>query len=202
MAGERIPSMAELKEAHQRFLENEPRDLFYRVATELIKLALKGLTTLSLSEAVAVLLQTWNRAYYQYYRFDAKHFSDIDRLLDRYQDEIVNRFRNRSPSQLSQNEKTQIEVLFADFEKVLGPTGAAKTLHLLAPRFFPLWDHDIAKAHSCTFQKRGKNGSKYRVFVEMVHNQYEQLKAFYPEGVNLLKLLDEYNYCKYTKKWL
>ena len=47
-------------------MQQEPRHLFYRVATELIDLSIKGITKISLAEALAVLLQTWNREYYRF----------------------------------------------------------------------------------------------------------------------------------------
>jgi len=197
-----MPSLTQLEEAHRRFLENEPRDLFYRAATELTELALKGKTSLSLSEAVAVLLQTWNKAYYQYSRFNHQHFIDIDQLLNQYRELIIKQFRRWPSSSLSGEEKTKVEAIFAAFESVLGPTGAAKTLHLLAPRFFPIWDRAIAKAYGCAFKPRGKNGAGYRRFIEITHFQCQCLRASFSQKVNLLKLLDEYNYCKYTKDWL
>lgn len=86
------PTIQDIEAARQAFEANEPRDLFYRAATELVSLALEGRTSLSVAEALAVLLQTWNKMFYQ----------------------------------------------FKAFEEILGPVGAAKCLHLLAPRFFPL----------------------------------------------------------------
>jgi hypothetical protein len=56
-------------------------DLFYRAATELVTLALEGKTSLTVAEAVAGLLQTWNKMFYQYRRFDSQHFADIERLI-------------------------------------------------------------------------------------------------------------------------
>jgi hypothetical protein len=44
------------------------------------------------------------------------------------------------------------------FKKVLGKTGAAKSLHLLAPRFFPLWDTKIAKTYGV---KNGMEADRY-----------------------------------------
>lgn len=41
------PRVAELDEARKRVLEYEPRDLFYRVASELIELALTGKTSIT-----------------------------------------------------------------------------------------------------------------------------------------------------------
>jgi len=57
--GHRI-SAVELKAAHAHFELIDPRDLFYRAATELVDLALKKSTPLSVAEALTVLLQTWN----------------------------------------------------------------------------------------------------------------------------------------------
>ena len=54
-----LPTLDQLGQARARFEAYEPRDLFYRAATELVALALQGKTKLSVGEAVAVLLQTW-----------------------------------------------------------------------------------------------------------------------------------------------
>ena len=47
--------MQDLKVARQAFEANEPRDLFYRAATELVELALDGKITLTVAEALRVL---------------------------------------------------------------------------------------------------------------------------------------------------
>lgn len=44
-------------------------------------------------------------------------------------------------------DEATVKGVFKSFEKVLGPVGATKCLHLLAPRFFPLWDRAIAEAY-------------------------------------------------------
>ena len=53
-------SIADIEAARLVFEAREPRDLFYRTATALIDLALRGETEVSIGEALAVLLQTWN----------------------------------------------------------------------------------------------------------------------------------------------
>ena len=90
----KCPSIKDLKKARKVFLKNEPRDLFYKVATELVELSIKGKTKVKLSEALAVLLQTWNRAYYQYRGFDNDNFKKIDNLVEKYSKSIINNFRN------------------------------------------------------------------------------------------------------------
>jgi len=80
--GFHVPTTQELEEARGAFEINEPRDLFYRAATELVKLTLQGVTSLNVTEALAVLLQTWNKAFYRYNKFDSQHFSDIEHIVN------------------------------------------------------------------------------------------------------------------------
>jgi hypothetical protein len=87
-----------------------------------------------------------------------------------------------------------VTLLFDRFARVLGPVGAAKSLHLLAPAFFPLWDQKIAHAYG--LGKRSPND--YRVFMEVVQDQYRLLRERGAPCRDLLKAIDEYNYCKYT----
>src|SRR5437773_12240456 len=70
--------------ARRAFKAREPRDLFYRAATELVTLALRGSTSLSLAEALAVRLQTWNKAYYQDRPFNLRHLDRSERLLAKH----------------------------------------------------------------------------------------------------------------------
>jgi len=191
------PSIQDIEAARQAFETNEPRDLFYRAATELVTLALDGKTSLSVTEALAVLLQTWNKMFYQYRRFDSQHFTDIERLI-RDHHSILIAFRQRSIESLNQDDE-KVTSLFRAFEEVLGPVGAAKCLHLLAPRFFPLWDRAIAKAYGLPLEKMGRNAGRYCRFMGIVKGQIQSLGGEQVIGRNPLKAIDEYNYCKYTK---
>lgn len=126
----------QVKTAHDRFLQNEPRDLFYRTAKYLVDQAWNKSVEFSLAEAVSVLLQTWNRSYYQYHKFSNEHFAEIEKLIDETE-KIIFQFRHRNINSLNETDKNVIVPLFQSFEQVIGPVGAAKTLHLLAPSFFP-----------------------------------------------------------------
>src|SRR6266550_1984256 len=92
-------SANELRKARKAFEANEPRNLFYRAATELVDLALQGATSLTVAESLAVLLQTWNKAYYQYRKFDNVHFTDIENLLAENQ-LVIASYRPRTIDQL------------------------------------------------------------------------------------------------------
>lgn len=187
--------------AHQKFLENEPRDLFYRAAIHLVDEAWNNQGALTLAEAVSVLLQTWNRSFYQYRRFTNEHFADIERLLQT-QGATFQPYRAREISSLQDNEEETIVKLFQSFESVLGPVGAAKTLHLLAPKFFPIWDRTIAVAYGFCLSQTGTNGSKYFAFAKCQKQQAENLAGNLPNGLTAIKAIDEYNYCRFSRGWI
>ncbi|MBA7637451.1 hypothetical protein ES703_45096 [subsurface metagenome] len=195
-------SIKDLKRARKVFLKNEPRDLFYKVATELIELSIKEKTMVTLSESLAVLLQTWNRAYYQFRAFDNEHFKKIDNLVEKYSQSIINNFRNRSILSLLESEKDKICEIFGEFEEVLCPVGASKSLHLLAPKIFPIWDRTIVKAYGINMKSIDKNMGNYLNFKKISRKQCEEIEGIIPKENNLLKYIGEYNYCHYTKNWI
>jgi hypothetical protein len=194
-------TIREIEAARQAFEAHEPRDLFYRAATELVALALDGRTSLSVAEALAVLLQTWNKMFYRYRRFDSQHFADIERLIRDHRSMLIT-FRQRSIQSINQEDESEVVRVFKAFEEVLGPVGAAKCLHLLAPRFFPLWDRAIADAYSPPLRPRGRNAERYWRFMGIVKKQVQSLGGEQAIGRNPLKAIDEYNYCKHTKGWI
>jgi len=194
-------TIREIEAARRTFEANEPRDLFYRAATELVSLALEGKTSLSVAEALAVLLQTWNKMFYQYRKFDGQHFTDIERLIRDHYSLLID-FRQRSIEGFDQGDESKVRHVFKAFEDVLGPVGAAKSLHLLAPRFFPLWDRAIAEAYGLPLRKRGTNADRYCRFMRIVKGQIQSLGGEQTIGRNPLKAIDEYNYCKHTKGWI
>ena len=191
------PSWRDLEKARIAFEENEPRDLFYRVATTLIEQAIEGNLDISITDAVAVLLQTLNRSYYRFRKFDAAHFSKIHRIIETHP-EVISDLRNRRIEDLVPADETQVVSVFSDYEEVLGPVGAAKCLHLLASHFFPIWDRTIAAAYGVSLGPRGSNAEKYYHFMETTRKQLLSLRTENKGSGNLLKAIDEYNYCRYT----
>jgi hypothetical protein len=99
-------------------LEYEPRDLFYRVPSELIELSLTGKTSITVAEALALLLQTWNEQYYQFRPFTLRHFADIEALLQKHLDSAL-RFRSRRIESVRESDFLTVEGLFHIFEQVL-----------------------------------------------------------------------------------
>lgn len=191
------PTITDLNEARDAFESSEPRDLFYRAATQLIELAIAGQSALSLGEAIAVLLQTWNKAYYRFHTFDQDHLCQIEDLIAEHEGDFQT-LRSRTIETCSDSDLVQCTTLFSVFEAVLGPVGAAKTLHLMAPEFFPLWDRKIANAYGLPLKKVGANAALYWQLMLIAKDHCAHFGGRLTLGRNPLKAIDEYNYCKFT----
>jgi hypothetical protein len=108
-------------------------------------------------------------------------------------------------------------------------TGTSKCLHLLAPDIFPMCDEAISQAYCCWWVYSDFGFSEYSKFMGYMKTLAEQLVTEYSKrhnihdldraetqlvnevktysgdtyqyGKSLLKIIDEYNYTRYTKKW-
>jgi hypothetical protein len=191
------PSSEELNLAHRIYVERERRDLFYRAAIQLIALADTGQGDVSLSEALAVLLDVWNVQYYRRRPQQRRTLvNDLDMLLKRYGDQTA-RYRDRHIDSLEGEEREAITGLFQGFQEVLGPVGASKALHLLAPQFFPLWDHKIRRGYRVGSDAAG-HAERYWRFMEITRRQVAACGGERILARNPVKALDEYNYCRFT----
>ncbi len=194
-----MPTIKEVEGARKMFIAGEPRNLFYLVATELIDLASKNVTDkVSVAQALSVLLQTWNVSFYRFRGgFKGEDLAGIEALLTDHS-AVIEKYKQRSIASLASSEEDALRVIFSRFEKVLGAVGAAKCLHLLAPHFFPLWDRAIARTYHLNLDREA-SGS----YMRFMRISKEQCQALTEQGApwpDLLKALDEYNYCTFTLK--
>jgi hypothetical protein len=178
----------------------------YKVATKLIRENWGN--TSDMTDALGVLLLTWNQAFYRYGIFD---FEELERCLSKHFI-AIDSFRKREISTLSEPDESLIRTIFIDFLNALkiedgkkkglkSPVSVAKTLHLLAPLFFPIWDDKIARAYGCYYSENP--AEQYLKFSRIAKQQVDQLKIEVSDPKKpFLKLLDEYNYSKFTKKWI
>ncbi len=191
-----VLQLKKVDSARKNFIAGEPRNLFYLVATELIDLSRKKITKkVSVAQALAVLLQTWNVSFYRFRGgFHEDDLTKIEALLNDHL-AVLEKYRERSIASLELGERDDLRTLFGRFESALGAVGAAKRLHLLAPAFFPLWDRAIAKAYRVKC-----NGDGYIYFMRIAKEQCRDLTEQGAPWPDLLKAVDEYNYCAYTMK--
>lgn len=205
---------------YKRYIENEPRDLIYKIVTRIV-FQYWGEPS-EVAEGITILLSTWNFAFYR------GTLPDVDQLekaiRERYLE--LKEFRVRNIESLTTDDNEPIEEIFNEFKIALrrggkrpaeAPVSATKALHLIAPNFFPLWDNSIAEHYGC-----GEMGSedyvhfmyKMREVAEGVIESYikehggdkmQALKGIwelYPVKIpekegKLLKWIDEYNWVKY-----
>jgi hypothetical protein len=127
-SGALYPTIEALHAARVEFERLDPHDVFYRAATELVERAVNRDSDLSVTEAVAVLLKTWNAGRYRYgtAKFDEQHFTDINDLLTRNTDALQQYRRRNIYGFQDEQDGDHIAGLFQDFERVLGKVGAAK----------------------------------------------------------------------------
>jgi hypothetical protein len=196
------PSHDDLTRAHEVFRAHESRDLFYRAAMALVSQARRGAVDLTVGEALAVLLRTWNSAYYRFRPPGAAHYAAVEALIGEH-GAWLESVADRKITSLTKADEPPLRTVFTAFEAVLGPVGTAKALHLLAPRFMPLWDRAIAAAYTGPLGPAGTNSGRYLRFMYTACEQGIAAggDAGLPGG-NILKALDEYNYCVLTKKWM
>jgi len=204
-----IPSVIEFQKGYLVFQQHEKRDAMYKTATFLVE-HFWG-SPPEMADSLGVLLLTWNQAFYRYGLFD---FDELEKCISSNQ-ELLNGYRKRSILSYFSDDDRPIRQLFQQFLGALeicegkkagakSPVGVSKALHLLAPGFFPLWDTQIARAYSCYYAY--KPIDKYLAFAGKMRQMAEELRQngvdSQATGKTLLKLIDEYNYAKYTRGWI
>lgn len=161
-------------------------------------------------DALTVLLVTWNGRFYNPGLFSQQALSEwLSAHL-----KVVSELRGRDIATLNDSDDGKINELFRSLLPVLqpasgkwkdrtSPVSVGKSLHVLAPRFFPAWDGDIAYRYDCNFAKTAKKGkSKADVaceaYVRFCHRIQILVGELDPQlktsDKPLLKRIDEYNY--------
>lgn len=202
-----VPDEDEFKQGIQEFDDREQRDAMYNVASFLMD-EFWGHPA-DMADGLGVLLLTWNQAFYRTQSFD---FDELEVCIDVHLEEL-NSYRSRSIATLSEDDEPDIRQTFSDFldatrlqsgyrEGYRSPVGVAKGLHLLAPSFFPLWDSDIAEEYGYDTTSKS-NPEDYLKFCWDMKDFAARVEEYnLPEDEPVLKLIDEYNYSKYTQGWI
>lgn len=201
-----LPAREEFQKGIEEFGRREKRDAMYKVATFLIS-HFWGKPS-DMADALGVLLLTWNQAFYRYGLFD---FDSLEGCIRANFDRLQN-YRNMDIRGLSIRNERSVENLFIEFNQALqiasgkkkgvkSPVASAKCLHLLAPKTFPLWDDKIARAYGCFYHE--KPSEKYFLFCSITKRIAGEIEDYLDPGEkSIIKLIDEYNYSKYTKGWI
>ena len=124
---------------------------------------------------------------------------------------LIETFRRRHILDFDERDTAEVKKLFEAFLGALriasgkkkgtqSPVAVAKTLHLLAPGFFPLWDDKIARAYGCYYA--GDPVGAYLRFCLINQVLAKNVQKIEESPKTLLKVIDEYNYAKHTKGWI
>jgi hypothetical protein len=192
----------EIQAGTEAFREHESRDAMYKTATFLV--AHFWGDPRPMADGMGVLLLTWNQAFYRYGPFS---YDALEKCLVQNWQQLQ-ALRGRNILSYSPADDSLVMELYSAFLSALqisegkvegrqSPVAASKALHLMAPAFFPLWDDKIATAYECHYL--------YIPFMRkmkaLASDLAPQLKLDSSEKT-LLKLIDEYNYAKFTKRWI
>jgi len=200
------PTQDEFRRGIDAFEKRERRDSMYRVATFLVS-HFWGKPA-DMADGLGTLLLTWNQAFYRYGAFD---FDKLEECLEGNLTRLES-FRRRDISSLSNADEEDIKGLFSQLLEALeipsgnkqgsrSPVAVAKALHLLAPHFFPIWDQRIARAYRCYYSVNPS--AAYVLFCNIMKDIADLVCHYVPQpDRSVLKLIDEYNYSKYTQKWI
>lgn len=189
-----LPTDADVIAKRAIYAREEPRDLAYKVARHVVELAWIGDAEFSPGDGAAILLMSWNVGFYRFRPDLGRRLAlDLDQLIRRHFDFLMG-CRAREPgSYAAARDAGAVERAYRDFVAVLWPVGTAKSLHVLAPSFFPIWDASIARAFGLRLSPPSASVSSYLSLMEGATRFARESRISDP-----LKALDEWAYVTYT----
>jgi hypothetical protein len=203
-----LPTGEEIWKGVRLFEKHLSREAMYKTATFLVEH--RWGNPRETADALGVLLLTWNQAFYRYGQFS---YEKLERFIKRNHPSL-SAFRARDILSYPRADSRIVRKVFNQVLSSLSiksgkkagvssPVAAAKALHLLAPDFFPLWDDKIARGYKLHYAK--DPAEQYIRFIEIT----QRIAGDLPSGLNpslkgrsAVKLIDGYNFARYTRKWL
>lgn len=192
--GPQLPTDADVAAKRAVYAEAEPRDIAYKVARDIVERAYAGGQGFSRADGAAILLMTWNAGFYRFHPDRLRTIvADLNRLINRHEASIA-AWRARSAASYDPiSDGDRLGQIYSDFVAVLWPVGTAKSLHVLAPRFFPIWDGSIAGALGFSLSPPEASFSSYVKLMD-VAARFARDSSF----EDPLKALDEWAYVSFT----
>ena len=218
------------------FVANERRQRYYTWAVKTVAEAYgqdqpEDIDIGGVISGIMILEYSWNELFYRDGLFDQLRLAEC---LEKHT-LLVSRFRNRDINSFQVNDQEDVTRVFIDLLDALGkqnsrlrsPVAVGKCLHLLSPRFFPLWDGPIAKgtgyhwgtpvkpdtATKCyiDFMKytqelvdhvahdfAGRCNVPLESAVNAILKEYEKMVERRAIETTMLKIADEYLYVEHT----
>ena len=199
----RVPRPDEFEEIVRKFnREWGLGECIYDICVEnLRKIDLRGLTEDDVKRIVRVFLIVWGQMSRVLGRKKKKGWEKRLANAIRSLADVLERFRCIDLAEMT-DEKfdkliADIKSCYSDIMGVVGPTATSKTLHIIAPRFFPMWDIKIRKLYEVSDREGG-----YVRFMQKLRDQWfknnlltESLEKLEKElKRSKLKIIDMYNW--------
>lgn len=210
------------------FHADEPKDPFYRVSQWVLKRCWESGSVLNppmAAGALGVLAVSWNTGYY---RGLAPDFEVVEQFLVNNRSELLELRGRAIPSFEKAQDAAVVGRLFRKLRSILGVEKrspvtkrvrrtqahipAGKVLHMLAPNLLPLWDNNIAREWGCDWSPAYSSDQAYLGFVEVSRDTLSRIapwrelkrrsRSLRGHVGGLLKVLDEWNYAKFTGGWI
>lgn len=192
----RLPNDDEVVAKRPIYAAAEPRDLAYNVSRHLIERAYTGDGRFSRGDGVAILLMSWNSGFYRFRPDLGRELAPaLEKLIEEH-DAALGSWRDRSAATYDPAvDAADVERVYRAFVQVLWPVGTAKSLHVLAPGFFPIWDQWIARAFRLRLSPPETSVTSYLTLMDIASEFARGSRLADP-----LKALDEWAYVTYTLK--
>jgi len=178
--------------------ENDLGDEFYKLCLrELDKIDLKEFTELDARRIIKHFLDMWGQIPQATRRVDWERLAEVIR---RNANRLV-MFKNMDLGDVGDEEFEryvgEVKECYSKIRGVMGPTSTAKTLHIIAPRFLPLWDRCIRKAYEVPDSPKGyikfmRKIREYWLNNESINRILRELER--KTGLSRIRLIDIYNW--------
>ncbi len=194
-------SPEQIQTAHRLFMENEVRGFIYPLALSERKH--------SVVNAILLLLWVWNADAYREIprskgQFLKDHKYELEEAIKWIAAECTALLTEDLRSINIRQHRNLILGCFKRFNQIerIGPTGTSKALHIINPHLFMLWDQYIRKAYGCNSDAAPLD---YLEFTQLMQRLSEDITPAKwgsicgkCDGVSVPRLLDQYNYVRYT----
>ena len=177
------------------------KHIYFPCINDLKNVDLKNIKDTDVYGPIKMFLSNWGimgrvLARKQYKGWEEKLRTKILRISDKLE---KFRYLRLETTELKQWEN-EIQECYQEIRKVVGPTSASKTLHIICPSFFPLWDDNIRCLTGVTTKPTGYYNfmRKSQDFIKNNNKTTTELSKKYRKSK--LKIVDEYLYNISRKK--
>jgi hypothetical protein len=174
-----------LRKCSEEFRNEEGRAYFYDIAVEIAdKYPL---------QAAIIVLATWNTGRFRFMMSNPKNLMDLKEALDKCRPLFEQLKEKRFQTANFDGIGEIVKQIYSILSKVKGVeyTGASKLMHLFCPNLFVMWDGFIRRKY-----RVGKSPEDFLKFQKLMQDRFGKIK--WDELRTLPKVIDEYNYVKFT----